>query len=104
MSDPISEQLLQTLRGTNLLSLGQKYQGKVRDTYRQGDRLVLVTTDRLSAFDHVLTTIPFKGEVLNRLAIFWFEKTRHVVKNHVLDMPDPNVTVARACEPFAVEV
>ncbi len=97
-------QLPHTLRRTSLPALGQHYQGKVRDTYRQGDRLILVTSDRLSAFDHVLTTIPFKGEVLNRLATFWFERTRHIVANHVLDVPDPNVTVARACEPFAVEV
>ena len=97
-------QLPHTLRQTNLPALGQRYQGKVRDTYRQGDRLILVTSDRLSAFDHVLTTIPFKGEVLNRLATFWFERTRHIVPNHVLDVPDANVTVARACEPFAVEV
>ncbi|MGZ3457344.1 MAG: phosphoribosylaminoimidazolesuccinocarboxamide synthase [Archangium sp.] len=97
-------QLPFTLRQTNLPTLGQHYQGKVRDTYRQGDRLILVTSDRLSAFDHVLTTIPFKGEVLNRLATFWFERTRHIVPNHVLDVPDANVTVARACEPFAVEV
>lgn len=100
----LSAQLPHTLRGTDLVSLGPRYQGKVRDTYRQGDRLVLVTTDRLSAFDHVLTTIPFKGEVLNRLAAFWFEKTKHIVPNHVLDMPDPNVLVGRACEPFVVEV
>lgn len=102
--DPITAQLPHTLERTDFPSLGQKYQGKVRDTYRQGDRLVLVTTDRLSAFDHVLTTIPFKGEVLNRLAQFWFEKTKHVVKNHVLDVPDPNVTVARRCKPVAIEV
>jgi phosphoribosylaminoimidazole-succinocarboxamide synthase len=88
----------------DLPALGPHYQGKVRDTYRQGERLILVTSDRLSAFDHVLTTIPFKGEVLNRLATFWFERTRHIVANHVLDVPDANVTVARACEPFAVEV
>jgi phosphoribosylaminoimidazole-succinocarboxamide synthase len=100
----LSQQLPYTLRQTALAALGQPYQGKVRDTYRQGDRLVLVTTDRLSAFDHVLTTIPFKGEVLNRLAAFWFERTRHIVANHVLDVPDANVLVARACEPFAVEV
>src|SRR5207249_4509883 len=84
-------------------ALGERYQGKVRDTYRKGDQLALVTTDRLSAFDHVLTTIPFKGEVLNRLATFWFEKTRHVVKNHLLDVPDPNVAVARRCEAFPIE-
>ena len=97
-------QLAHTLQQVNLPSLGAHYHGKVRDTYRQGDRLILVTSDRLSAFDHVLTSIPFKGEVLNRLATFWFERTRHVVQNHVLDVPDPNVTVARACEPFAIEM
>ncbi|MCK8501167.1 phosphoribosylaminoimidazolesuccinocarboxamide synthase [Myxococcus fulvus] len=97
-------QLPLTLRQVDLPALGQHYRGKVRDTYRQGDSLVLVTTDRLSAFDHVLTTIPFKGEVLNRLAAFWFERTRHICPNHVLDVPDANVTVARACTPFTVEV
>ena len=97
-------QLPHTLKQTQLPSLGTRYQGKVRDTYRQGDRLFLVTTDRLSAFDHVLTTLPFKGQVLNELATFWFERTRHIVPNHVLEVPDPNVTVARACEPFAIEL
>jgi phosphoribosylaminoimidazole-succinocarboxamide synthase len=97
-------QLAHTLQQTQLSSLGTRYQGKVRDTYRRGDRLFLVTTDRLSAFDHVLTTIPFKGQVLNQLATFWFERTRHIVPNHVLEVPDPNVTVARACEPFAIEL
>ena len=93
-----------TLADTRLDVLGERYRGKVRDVYRQRDRLFLVATDRLSAFDRVLTTIPFKGEVLNRLARFWFERTEEVVKNHVLDVPDPNVTVARATTPFAVEV
>ena len=100
----LAQQLPYTLRQTDLPGLGTKYQGKVRDTYRQGDRLTLITSDRLSAFDHVLTTLPFKGEVLNRLAHFWFERTKHIVPNHVLDMPDPNVIVGRACEPFAIEV
>lgn len=105
MSDPrIEAQLPHTLKETRLDALGTRYGGKVRDTYRRGDTLVLVASDRLSAFDRILTTLPFKGEVLNRLAQFWFEKTAHVVKNHLLDVPDPNVTVARACEPFAIEV
>lgn len=104
MSDVrLREQLPYTLKGTDFPALGEKYQGKVRDTYRKGDRLVLITTDRLSAFDHVLTTIPFKGDLLNRLAQFWFEKTKHVVKNHVIDVPDPCVTVARRAEPFPIE-
>jgi phosphoribosylaminoimidazole-succinocarboxamide synthase len=100
----LQAQLPHTLGQTQLSSLGTRYQGKVRDTYRKGDRLFLVTTDRLSAFDHVLTTIPFKGQTLNQLATFWFERTKHIVPNHVLEVPDPNVTVARACEPFAIEM
>ncbi len=102
-ADALRAQLPFTLSKTDFPALGQKYQGKVRDTYRQGDRLVLITTDRLSAFDHVLTTLPFKGDLLNTLAHFWFEKTAHVVKNHVLDMPDPCVIVGRRAEPFQVE-
>lgn len=99
----LTAQLPFTLSSTDFPALGQKYQGKVRDTYAKGDRLVLITTDRLSAFDHVLTTLPFKGDLLNTLAHFWFQKTAHVVKNHVLDMPDPCVIVGRRAEPFKVE-
>lgn len=97
------EQLPHTLKSTDFATLGRKYQGKVRDTYRLGDRLVLITTDRLSAFDHVLTTLPFKGDVLNQLAYFWFQKTARVVKNHVIDMPDPCVIVGRRAEPLPIE-
>jgi len=105
MSDPaLRAQLSFTLSDTHFDALGTRYRGKVRDVYRKDDRLFLIATDRLSAFDKVLTTIPFKGEVLNRLAQFWFEKTAHVAKNHVLDVPDPNVTVARATQPFPIEV
>jgi len=103
MDSRIAQQLPFALKETRLPSLGERYQGKVRDVYRKGDQLTLVTTDRLSAFDHVLTTIPFKGEVLNRLAVFWFEKTRHIAPNHLRDVPDPNVAVARRCEPLPVE-
>ncbi len=99
----LPKQLPFTLRQTQLPGLGERYQGKVRDTYRKDDRLTLITTDRLSAFDRVLTTIPFKGEILNRLATFWFEKTKHVVKNHLLDVPDPSVVVARRAQSFPIE-
>ncbi|MHB1846349.1 MAG: phosphoribosylaminoimidazolesuccinocarboxamide synthase, partial [Deltaproteobacteria bacterium] len=102
--DRVRAQLPHTLRETQLLALGSLYRGKVRDNYRREDRLVMVTTDRLSAFDHVLTTIPFKGELLTRLAVFWFEKTRDIAPNHLLDWPDPNVLVCRACRPFPVEI
>jgi phosphoribosylaminoimidazole-succinocarboxamide synthase len=84
--------------------LGTRYVGKVRDVYHRGSLLVLITTDRLSAFDRVLTTIPFKGEVLNRLSQFWFQRTRDIVPNAFLDMPDPNVMVARSCRPYPIEV
>lgn len=103
MDPRLSQQLPFTLRGTDFPALGQKYEGKVRDTYRQGERLVLITTDRLSAFDHVLTTLPFKGDLLNTLAQFWFEQTKGVVPNHVVDVPDPCVTVAKVARPLPIE-
>ncbi|MFO0607097.1 MAG: phosphoribosylaminoimidazolesuccinocarboxamide synthase [Polyangiales bacterium] len=84
---------------------GARYVGKVRDNYTLPDgRRVLVTTDRISAFDRVLGTIPLKGQVLNRLAVWWFERTRDVAPNHLLASPDPNAMVAHECEPLAVEV
>ncbi len=85
------------------LDCGPKYQGKVRDTYDLGDKLILITTDRLSAFDRSLTSIPFKGQVLNLTSAWWFEKTKHLVDNHVLAIPDPNVTLARKCKVFPIE-
>ncbi len=100
----IQRQIPFALDRFDLPALGQLYRGKVRDTYRKADRLVIVTTDRISAFDHVLGTLPFKGEVLNRAAAFWFDKTRDVAPNHVVDVPDPNVMVVRACRALPVEL
>ncbi len=87
------------------LGLGRRYQGKVRDTYTLDDgRIVLVTTDRISAFDHVLRqAIPLKGQVLNGVAAFFFERTADVAPNHVLSVPDPNVTVGVACQALPIE-
>src|SRR6202046_2823476 len=85
------------------LALGKKYQGKVRDTYDLGDRLLLITTDRVSAFDRVLASVPYKGQVLNLTSAWWFEKTKHLVANHVLAIPDPNVTLAKKCKVFPIE-
>jgi len=81
----------------------QNQQGKVRDTYDLGDRLVVVTTDRQSAFDRLLAAVPFKGAVLNATAAWWFERTTHIVPNAVVSVPDPCVTVMRKCEVFPVE-
>src|SRR3989344_541720 len=86
------------------LPLGKKLQGKVRDIYFKDKKRILITTDRQSAFDVILGNIPFKGAVLNQLAAFWFKKTKHIVDNHILDVPDPNVSVAKNCEPIQVEM
>jgi len=93
-----------TLDRTDLNELGTKYEGKVRDNYSRGGRRWLVVTDRISAFDHVLGTIPFKGQVLNGLAAYWFDRTKDVVPNHVVSVPDPNVLECIECEPLLVEM
>jgi phosphoribosylaminoimidazole-succinocarboxamide synthase len=87
------------------LPLGDRRDGKVRVSYSYGrDRRLFVTTDRLSAFDRVIAGVPYKGQVLNQLSGWWFERTADVVANHVIELPDPNVLVARAAEPLPVEV
>ncbi|KAL9254928.1 Phosphoribosylaminoimidazole-succinocarboxamide synthase, chloroplastic-like protein [Drosera capensis] len=83
--------------------LTSKIRGKVRDIYESGEYLVLVTTDRQSAFDRVLASIPFKGQVLNETSLWWFEKTQHIAPNAVVSAPDPNVTIAMKCSIFPVE-
>src|SRR5262245_54474836 len=93
------------LERTSLDALGKKYEGKVRDNYTTEDgRRILVTTDRISAFDRVIGTLPLKGQILNLLAAHWFDVTRDIAKNHVIAVPDPNVLVARECEPLPVEL
>ncbi|PSQ92830.1 MAG: phosphoribosylaminoimidazolesuccinocarboxamide synthase, partial [Bacteroidetes bacterium QH_2_63_10] len=100
----IEAQLGHTIQRTDFDDLGECHRGKVRDNYRQDGRLILVTTDRISAFDHVLAqTIPFKGQVLNQMAAYFFEATEDLVPNHVLSVPHPNVTVAQKCAPIPIE-
>ncbi|WAS97645.1 phosphoribosylaminoimidazolesuccinocarboxamide synthase [Nannocystis punicea] len=83
--------------------LGARYSGKVRENFtRGGERLILVT-DRVSAFDVVLGTIPFKGQVLNGLARFWFDATAGIFPNHMLGVPDPQAMRAVECAPIPVE-
>ncbi|NIA32034.1 MAG: phosphoribosylaminoimidazolesuccinocarboxamide synthase [Actinobacteria bacterium] len=98
----IKRELNNCLTETNL-PLGKKVVGKVRDTYDLGDKLVLITTDRQSAFDRVLASIPFKGQVLNMTSAWWFEQTKHITDNHVIAIPDPNVTVAKKCDVLPIE-
>src|SRR5689334_8046042 len=107
---PVSDDILHTalrhtLERTDFDVLGTKYEGKVRDNYTTADgRRIIVVTDRISAFDRVLGTLPLKGQVLNRLATFWFERTRDVAPNHLISMPDPCVLEARECTPLPVEM
>lgn len=105
----LTEQQLQaalalTLTTTDLPFLGPKQSGKVRDLYEEAGQLILVTTDRLSAFDRILGSVPYKGQVLNQLAAFWFRQTQDLIPNHLIAVPDPNVTIARRCQPLPVEV
>src|SRR3989344_5609991 len=101
--DFILENIDNVLTDTNFPALGEKKVGKVRDTYFSKDRMVLITTDRQSAFDRILAAIPFKGQVLNQVSAWWFEQTKNIIPNHVLSIPDPNVLVAKKCEIFPFE-
>ena len=101
----IRKALASPLSETSLDALGAKYEGKVRDNYTTEDgRRFIVTTDRISAFDRVLGTLPLKGQVLQWVTAFWFERTKSLVPNHVLAVPDPNVMEVRECTPLGAEI
>ena len=102
--EKLHAQLPHTLGQLDLPALGDLYRGKVRDNYARGDRIVMITTDRVSAFDHVLGTIPFKGEVLSRLTAFWFEKVKDIAPTHLIDAPDPSVMVVKKAKPLPIEI
>jgi hypothetical protein len=82
----------------------ESIRGKVRDRIEVNDKTIaLVTTDRQSGFDRQLALVPFKGSVLNLTSAFWFEKTKHIIPNHIIAVPHPYVTIARKCQPFPIE-
>jgi phosphoribosylaminoimidazole-succinocarboxamide synthase len=98
---------MQAIKETNFKFKGQSgfYRGKVRDVYYFGDKMVMVATDRISAFDVVLPrAIPDKGRVLNQMASINLQATSKLVPNWVISVPDPNVTIGFRCQPFAVEM
>jgi phosphoribosylaminoimidazole-succinocarboxamide synthase len=89
----------------SIAELPNHYAGKVRDNYDLPDgRRIIVASDRLSAFDRVLTAVPLKGQVLTQIARFWFDATRDICPNHVIDYPDPNVLVSRRLNMLPVEI
>lgn len=94
-----------TLSTVNLpKAFGKKNQGKVRDYYVFKNKRIIITTDRQSAFDRILGLIPFKGQVLNQLSAFWFEKTKDIVQNHLISVPDPNAMVVKNCTVIPIEM
>jgi len=98
---------MNALRETNFQFPGQTdfYRGKVRDVYSLGERLVMVASDRISAFDHILPRpIPYKGAVLNQIAAYSLQSTRDICPNWLISSPDPNVAIGWRCEPVRVEM
>jgi len=106
MKDIITTQLDKTLNNSiaDLDNLGRHYRGKVRDNYYFDNQILMVTSDRVSAFDHVLGTIPFKGQILSEIASFWFDKTKEIVPNHFIKSIDPQVLLVKEAKPLPVEV
>lgn len=92
------------LKTVNLKGFGKKHSGKVRDYYIPDGKRILITTDRISAFDVILGYIPYKGAVLNLLSSFWFKKTQDIVDNHLVSVPDPNVMVVKNAKPIPIEM
>ncbi|OGJ72503.1 hypothetical protein A3G69_03825 [Candidatus Peribacteria bacterium RIFCSPLOWO2_12_FULL_53_10] len=98
--------LASALEKTGFTGLGERYQGKVRDVYTQPDRnlRILIATDRQSAFDIQWCSIPLKGQVLNQISAWWFERIADIMPTQVLDIPDPNVTVAKKLRMVPIEI
>lgn len=102
----LKSQIPYALASTELTAIGPVRRGKVRDIYAlpQKDALLFITSDRISAFDRILGTVPFKGELLTAIAANWFERTKNVCRNHIIDRPDPQALVVKALRPVPVEV
>lgn len=104
---PINTKVLNNcITETDVPGVEEPYRGKVRDVYTLDDEVLgIVASDRISAFDHIMKqAIPYKGQILNKLAAFAFDKVQDVVDTHIIDVPHPNVTIARKCDPIPIEV
>jgi phosphoribosylaminoimidazole-succinocarboxamide synthase len=97
--------LLSSAFGETNLALPNKQTGKVREWYDLPDgKRLIITTDRLSAFDRILARVPYKGQVLNQLSAWWFEQTKDIIPNHLISIPDPNAAIVTEVKPLAIEV
>lgn len=101
--EKIKEHLDDVLKETSFSELGERKVGKVRDIYIAKDKITLISTDRHSSFDRNIAHIPFKGEILNKISLFWFKNTEDIIQNHVISSPDPAVLVAKKCTPLPIE-
>lgn len=95
---------MNVLTAVELPGLGPRRAGKVRDIYLLGGHRLLIATDRISAFDRVVGAVPRKGQVLNQLSAWWFQRTRDILENHLVEVPDPNVSLVREARPVPLEV
>lgn len=100
----IIENIPLALKSVNIPKFGKKHSGKVRDSYTSKIKRIIITTDRQSAFDHILGLIPFKGQVLTKLSEFWFNKTKDIIQNHLISVPDPNVMIVKNCKVIPIEM
>lgn len=103
-TDSLRPFLSTTLDSTNFSGFGRKYAGKVRDVYIQPERVILIATDRQSAFDISWCTIPLKGQALNQLSAWWFTKVNDIMPTHVIEVPDPNAVVVKPLTMLMVEI
>lgn len=101
--EKIKKNINNVLKETNFTDLGEKKVGKVRDIYDLGDKLILISTDRHSSFDRIIAHIPFKGQILTETSRYWFDITKDIIPNHVLEYPDPNVVVAKKYKVVPIE-
>ena len=101
---PALEHPFTGVEAADLAGIGPLVRGKVRDVLDLGEQLALISTDRLSAFDRVLGTVPYRGQILNQLSAWWFTRISDLVPTHMVDVPDPNVMIARKCRALPVEV
>lgn len=92
------------LKTVDLKGFGEKYQGKTRDFYIVKNKRIIISTDRISAFDRMLDYIPCKGQILNLLSIFWFDKTKNIVQNHFISSPHPNVMIVKNAKLIPIEM
>ena len=101
--ESLREGLSLTLERTSFDLGVERIEGKVRDSYVKGDRRTIVVSDRVSCFDVVVGTIPLKGQVLNQAAAFWFEKMEGIAPHHLIEVPDPSVSIVQECGLIPVE-